>query len=65
MVDINHTAAHCRLILASIDMPTLVMAATAFLAITDRLVAKARAHESWPLHHDISNPPLQSDNRAF
>jgi len=20
-------------------------------------VAKARAHESWPLHHDISNPP--------
>jgi len=27
-------------------------------AATDRLVAKARAHESWPLHHDISNPPL-------
>ena len=26
-------------------------------AATDRLVAKARAHESWPLHHDISNPP--------
>jgi len=25
--------------------------------ITDRLAAKARAHESWPLHHDISNPP--------
>ena len=27
-------------------------------AATDRLVAKAHAHESWPLHHDISNPPL-------
>ena len=27
-------------------------------AATDRLVAKARAHESWLLHHDISNPPL-------
>ena len=26
-------------------------------AATDRLVAKASAHESWPLHHDISNPP--------
>ena len=24
---------------------------------TDRLVVKASAHESWPLHHDISNPP--------
>jgi len=26
-------------------------------AATYRLVTKASAHESWPLHHDISNPP--------
>jgi len=25
-------------------------------AATDRLVAKASVHESWPLHHDIFNP---------
>ena len=27
-------------------------------AATDRLVAKAHAHESWPLHRDISSSPL-------
>jgi len=39
-------------VLANIESPALQRKAA-----TDRLVAKARAHESWPLHHDISNPP--------
>ena len=39
-------------VLASIEPPALRRKAA-----TDRLVVKARAHESWPLHHDISNPP--------
>jgi len=39
-------------VLANIEPPALQRKAT-----TDRLVAKASAHESWPLHHDISNPP--------
>jgi len=39
-------------VLANIEPPALRRKAA-----TDRLVAKARAHESWPLHHDISNPP--------
>ena len=45
-------------VLANIEPPVLRRKAD-----TDRLVAKARAHESWPLHHDISNPtpfPLTS-----
>jgi len=39
-------------VLANIEPPALRRKAA-----TDRLVAKASAHESWPLHHDISNPP--------
>ena len=41
------------LVLANIEPPPAVRGKAA----TDRLVAKASAHESWPLHHDISNPP--------
>jgi len=40
-------------VLADIEPPALRRKAA-----TDSLVAKACAHESWPLHHDISNPPL-------
>ena len=40
-------------VLANIEPPALRRKAA-----TDRLVAKACAQESWPLHHDISNPPL-------
>jgi len=39
-------------VLANIEPPALRRKAA-----TDRLVAKASAHESWPLHHDISNQP--------
>jgi len=39
-------------VLANIEPPALQRKAA-----TDRLVAKASAHESWPLHHDIFNPP--------
>jgi len=39
-------------VLANIEPPALQRKAA-----TDRLVAKASAHESWPLHRDISNPP--------
>jgi len=39
-------------VLANIEPPALRRKAA-----IDRLVAKASAHESWPLHHDISNPP--------
>jgi len=39
-------------VLANIEPPALRRKAA-----TDRLVVKASAHESWPLHHDISNPP--------
>jgi len=39
-------------VLANIEPPDLRRKAA-----TDRLVVKAGAHESWPLHHDISNPP--------
>jgi len=39
-------------VLANIEPPALRRKAA-----TARLVAKVSAHESWPLHHDISNPP--------
>ena len=39
-------------VLANIEPPALQRKAT-----TDILMAKASAHQSWPLHHDISNPP--------
>jgi len=39
-------------VLANIEPPALRRKAA-----TDRLVVKASSHESWPLHHDISNPP--------
>jgi len=39
-------------VLANIEPPALRKKAA-----TDRLVAKASADESWPQHHDISNPP--------
>jgi len=39
-------------VLANIEPPALRRKAA-----TDILVAKASDHESWPLHHDISNPP--------
>jgi len=39
-------------VLANIKLPALQRKDA-----TDRLVAKASAHESWSLHHDISNPP--------
>ena len=47
-----HCLEHWLPVLANIEPPALRRKAA-----TDRLVAKARAHESWPLHHDISNPP--------
>ena len=40
-------------VLANIEPPALRRKAA-----TDRRVAKAHVHESWPLHHDISNPSL-------
>jgi len=39
-------------VLANIEPPALRRKAA-----TERLVAKASTQESWPLHHDISNPP--------